>query len=138
MKIDMTFRCNCICRKVPKNQDLNSEDFNAMPLIELEFLLNEDIASNFVFRFAPNIFSIISKNGKQYQTILKFDKKHNFIGIAFMDSENLYVVLETEQFVSNILDGYLKTKILNHYSSILDQESHTNSEVIEDNILKDS
>ena len=127
MKINMEFQVTAICKKVEDHK---------LTSIDKEIILDLDkiSAAKFLFKFGSNIFGIEDRDGIEWTVVFQYNKVYgNFSGISFVNNSNkeIYHVMNANQLLSDISQGYYKSRTLDKFGSLLDFDF----EILEDKDL---
>lgn len=137
MKFDIKFATIAQCRRFPK--DAPESNLEEVIDVDIDLIVDKNTASNFIFRFAPSVFKIPDTN---YQCVLKFDASSNLIGICFIDDEYIYVVKNMNLVLGDLVEGFIRTRLLEKNSAMMEfdfetaSEKDNNEEVVDEFDLK--
>ena len=119
MKFEMNFIVTMSCNHYEGD---NTSSFSKETL---EISLTEKDAKWFLFNFTPNVFKL-----KDYVVFLRFDQSQVLQSIVLREHESgdMYVVTNLNQVISQIHEGYLRSKISNKVLQIMEFDFDTYSE----------
>jgi hypothetical protein len=83
--------------------------------IDLEFEIDEKLASNFLFKFTPRIFRL-----EDYSVMFKYDNNFKLKYIVLIKDDFIYIVNNTLKLLSDIHEGYFRILAMNKFNDILE------------------
>jgi hypothetical protein len=95
--------------------------------------MNLTDASNFIFRFKSPVFSVDT-----YKVLLKYDSMGNCKEIILIKDDKIYIVLNKEQLISDITEGYFRIRMTDKIVNILDFDFETANNIrdgIDDDVV---
>ena len=111
MKLHSTFKVTFNTDRYPK-EDINIKQEGVLSdkkeKVDLEFELDEKLAGNFLFRFAPSIFKLNDYNVAISKSIIL--TKDNYV----------YIVNNTVKLLSDIHEGYFRIISMNKLNDIME------------------
>ena len=117
MKINMTFNVSAICKVYSKSDTDKAADNKT-----LNIDMDAHTAINFLFKFAPYGF-----NMGEFKVLIVHDGYNNLQGISFHRDDDLYIVTNVNQFLSDILEGYERIIMMERLSNIVETSSFSSS-----------
>ena len=117
MKMDVKFSVTALCNKYYREYVEKEMDSKVISSKEIVIPITPEIAANFIFRFAPSVFDLPDT---EYRVQLKFNNMYVLKGICLLTDEFIYVVKNTNQVLSDIVEGYIRTRMLEKVSSMLE------------------
>lgn len=115
MKFDTSFTVNAICNIFDEDNQ-NIEEKGA----KIDLKISKEQASNFLFRFAPPVFMV-----EDYKVVLRFDNMNCLKAIVLMKNDKLYVIINTNQVISDIMEGYIRLRTSDKILSIMEFDFET-------------
>lgn len=118
MKINHKFKVTFNLDRYPKsNVAINQEGVlsDKVEKIDLEFEIDEKIASNFLFKFTPTIFKL-----EDYSVMFKYDNNFKLKYIVLIKDDFIYIVNNTLKLLSDIHEGYFRILAMNKFNDILE------------------
>ena len=126
MKIDMSFKVTALCKVYNTTQETDVDN------MELTLELDVKQAMNFLFKFTPNTFDY-----QQFKVHLSHDDHHVLTVISFRVKNNLYIVTNKDKFLSEVLEGYERIRMMEKLSSIIEFSGFTSSTPDSDEVLEE-
>ena len=116
----MNFEVRFKCYQFSSSKELhNIESYRTADIENIDINIDKFSAANFLYRFSPNKF-ICDK----YIFVLKFDDKHRLTNIMFKETDkedsNIFLVINMEQVLHDINEGYIRIRTLEKMSSLLE------------------
>ena len=128
MKFEMTFSTIARCSVY----NVDSGDF--VGKVDINLILREEDCTSFLFRFATPIFKI-----GDFNVILRFDSLNVLEGIVFRKDDRDYIVMNFNQLLSSIHEGYLRCRTTSRIVDLLEKddkieeiEYENNAEIIDE------
>jgi hypothetical protein len=117
MKIHSTFKVTFSLDKYPK-EDINIKQegvlFDKREKVNLEFELDEKLASNFLFKFTPSIFKL-----EDYNVMFKYNNSK--LQYIILTKDNfIYIANDTLKLLSDIHEGYFRLITMNKINDIME------------------
>jgi hypothetical protein len=118
MKINQTFKVTFNTNKYPKQdasvvQEGTIQD--KVEKIDLEFELDEKMAGNFLFKFSPAMFKI-----EDYNVGIRFDQFFKMKNIILTKDDDVYIVTNMVQLLSQIHEGYFRIISMQKLNDIME------------------
>lgn len=128
MKFDIAFEAVAICKKY--DADINGET-ESLCTCNYTIVFDKNLAARFLLRLGPSVFEL--NNSKKTKVIFKYDAMNNLIGLCFKEDDYLYIVMNVNQFFSEILEGFTRIRTCEKLMSVMELDSTLNTEeIIED------
>ena len=108
-KFSVTMRCN----KYKKDTIQTEEDKLDPVKVDLELYLGEEDAKNFIFKQSPIAFFV-----DEFKVLMKPDNNFNWSITLFKD-EYIYIVLNSDQVLSNIEENYINLVVMRKVANVL-------------------
>jgi hypothetical protein len=118
MKINSTFKVTFKVDKYLKTDpNIIQEGIlkDKVEKLELEFELDNKTAGNFLFRFCPSVFNL-----NDYNVCIRYDKSFNLKNIILTKDNNIYIVTNTLELLSDIHEGYFRILTMNKINDIME------------------
>ena len=118
MKINHKFKVTFNLDKYPRSNTAIIQEgvlSDKVEKIDLEFEIDEKIASNFLFKFTPRIFRL-----EDYSVMFKYDNNFKLKYIVLIKDDFIYIVNNTLKLLSDIHEGYFRILAMNKFNDILE------------------
>lgn len=112
MTITRTVKMAVNCKKY----EVNAPSLSEGESITLDLELKEADLGKFLFKFAPNMFQL----GGYKVAYSNLNGKPNY---AFYKNRDVYIVVNPQQFISELINGYESLRISAHVLNLLDIEN---------------
>lgn len=120
MDIFNTFQVTASVNKYPKlDSSINYEGILSDKINkgELHLTLDKVMAANFLFKFTPSAF----KYTEEYTVIFRYNNNSkNLLNIIFEKDDNIFIVTNTLQLLTQIHEGYIRLCLQSKVNSLLD------------------
>lgn len=125
MKINMTFKAKAICKVYDKSDNTKGPDNRT-----LDIEMDAHTAANFLFKFTPYAFEM-----GEYKVLINHDGLNNIKGISFHKDDDLIIVANQNQFLSEVLEGYERITVIERLSSMMEFSAFSSSNEDNDEVL---
>lgn len=118
MKINQTFKVTFNTNKYPKQDTSIVQEGTIQDKVEkidLEFELDEKMAGNFLFKFSPAMFKI-----EDYNVGIRFDQFFKMKNIILTKDDDVYIVTNMVQLLSQIHEGYFRIISMQKLNDIME------------------
>ena len=124
MTLNMEFTVTARCRVYDKSDD-SKEPYTE----DIDLHLNKDQAMGLLLRFAPSHFAL-----DEFKISFHKDGIGDIDGIILIKDNKHYVIKNTNQFISDVHEGYFRLLMLNKLSSLLEMPeiAFDDSEVVDE------
>lgn len=118
MKINSSFKVTFNVNKYPKEDSSVVYEGvlqDKMEKLDLEFELDEKTAGNFLFKFAPSVFSL-----GDYNVGIRYDNVFRMKNIILTKDDYIYIVTNTVKLLSDIHEGYFRIISMQKLNDIME------------------
>lgn len=129
MNINSIFNVTAICNHFKSGEEKAIEND-----VNITLSIDPNLAIKFIFRFSPSVIEL----SENFKAVFKYDDTNNLIGLAFIKEDDIYVVKNLNKVFSEITEGYIRLRLLNKISNIMEFDFETAKEEIkEENVSND-
>ena len=86
--------------------------------VDIDITMDSNIAEYFLFKFSPYVFEM-----GQFKVLIKHDGYNKLEAISMQDDKTIYIVRNKEQFLADVLEGYLDLKLLEKMNSTINTQA---------------
>ena len=130
MKLDMTFTVTVSVRRYELDNLPDEDGLFYGENTDLDLTMNTLEAGCFLFKTAKNIFKY-----RNYKVLMVAKNSGEIGGISFEDGKYTYVVRSLELFISEVLAGYEKIRLLEKMAAIAEYAEFTSSAPNDDKVI---
>ena len=130
MKLDMTFTVTVSVRRYELDNLPDEDGLYYGENTDLDLNMNTLEAGCFLFKTGKNIFKY-----RNYKVLMIAKNSGEIGGISFEDGKYTYVVRSLELFISKVLAGYEKIRLLEKMAAIAEYAEFTSSAPSDDEVI---